>query len=65
MARDRGDRFLETEATIALASDLAEDEPAAAAPLLLEAQALAAASGNRDLRDAARTAERRGGRGGR
>jgi predicted ATPase/DNA-binding SARP family transcriptional activator len=56
MARDRGDRYLAAEATIALASDLAADEPAAAAPLLLEAQAVAAASGNRDLRDAARMA---------
>ena len=55
MARDRGDRWLEAEATISLASGLAEDEPAAATALLLEANAVAAASGSRDLRDAARS----------
>ena len=56
MARDRGDHFLEAEMTIDLASDLADDEPAAAAPLLLEAQTLAATSGNRDLRNDAQKA---------
>jgi hypothetical protein len=55
-ARDRGDRFLEADATIGLASSLAEEEPAAGAPLVLQAQALAAASGSRALRDAARMA---------
>ena len=55
MARDRGDHWLEAEATIALASRFAEDEPAAATDLLLEANAVAAASGNRDLRDEARS----------
>jgi predicted ATPase len=55
VARDRGDLFLEAEATIALASELAEDEPTAATPLLREAHALAATSGNRYLRDSART----------
>jgi predicted ATPase len=53
-ARDRGDRFLEAAATVGLASSLAEEEPAAAASLVLQAQVLAAASGSRDLRDAAR-----------
>jgi predicted ATPase/class 3 adenylate cyclase len=57
MARDRGDRFLEAEATIGLAPELAEDEPGAAAALLTQAQALAAASGNRGLRDGARQAQ--------
>ncbi len=57
MAHDRGDHFLEAEATIVLASNLAEDEPTAATPLLREAHALAATSGNRYLRDSARTVD--------
>jgi predicted ATPase/DNA-binding SARP family transcriptional activator len=53
-ARTRGDRFLEAAATIGLASSLAEEEPVTAASVVLQAQSLAAASGNRDLRAAAR-----------
>ncbi len=46
--------------TIILASDFAEDEPAAATPLLVQAEALASASGNSYLRDWARTAQAAG-----
>ena len=57
LARDRGDRYIEAAATITMAYDLAENEPAAAAPYLLEAQAVAEASGTRHLRDLARMAQ--------
>lgn len=57
LARDRGDRYLEAGATISLAYDCAEDAPAAADPLLLDAQALAASSHNQYMRDTARMAQ--------
>jgi predicted ATPase/class 3 adenylate cyclase len=57
MARGRGDRYNEIVATIDLAGDYADDEPAIAAPLLRDAQALASASDNRFFRDAVRMAE--------
>jgi predicted ATPase/class 3 adenylate cyclase/DNA-binding CsgD family transcriptional regulator len=56
MARARGDRYNEAYATIDLAYDLADNEPAAAAPLLLHAHGLAAASDNRLMRDTVRMA---------
>jgi DNA-binding CsgD family transcriptional regulator len=56
IARERGDRYVEAWATINLASEFAQNDPVAAAPLLLQADAVAAASGMHSLRDAARFA---------
>jgi predicted ATPase/class 3 adenylate cyclase/DNA-binding CsgD family transcriptional regulator len=53
-ARQRGDRYLDAQLTISLAAEVAEEDPAAAVPLLQEATAAAAASGMRSLRDLAR-----------
>jgi predicted ATPase/class 3 adenylate cyclase/DNA-binding CsgD family transcriptional regulator len=50
LARERGDRYVEAWATMTLALGMAEEEPAAAAPYLLQAQAVATASGMRSLR---------------
>ena len=56
-ARDQGDRFEEAACRIGLATEVADDEPGAASPLLFHARAVAEASGMRSLRDAARLAE--------
>jgi predicted ATPase/class 3 adenylate cyclase/DNA-binding CsgD family transcriptional regulator len=57
LARERGDRFTEAWSVISVASRQAEDEPAAAHPLIAEAQTVARTSGMQSLRDAARLAE--------
>jgi predicted ATPase/class 3 adenylate cyclase/DNA-binding CsgD family transcriptional regulator len=50
MAREQGDRYLETAATLGLAAELAIDEPNNAGPMVSEAVILADSSGFRDLR---------------
>jgi predicted ATPase/class 3 adenylate cyclase/DNA-binding CsgD family transcriptional regulator len=57
LAAERGDRFEEATCRITLATEVADDEPRAAGPLLAHARAVADASGMRSLRDAARLAE--------
>ena len=52
LAREQADRHLQAWVPIMLACDLAEDDPAAAAPVVTEADAVAAASGMRSFRDA-------------
>jgi predicted ATPase/DNA-binding CsgD family transcriptional regulator len=56
LARERGDRHVELDATIYLASELASGEPAAAGPLLRESRIRAESSGSSDLRMKARMA---------
>ena len=51
LARQQADRHLQAWVPIWLAWVLAEDDPAAAAPVVAEADAVAAASGMRSLRD--------------
>ena len=51
LAEQRGDRYWQTTAAIQIAAQLAEDDPAAAKPLLAEADALAQASGSRRFQD--------------
>jgi DNA-binding CsgD family transcriptional regulator len=53
LARQQADRHIRAWAPLQLAFVLAEDEPAAAAPVVTEADAVAAASGMRSLRDMA------------
>ena len=50
LARDRGDQYMAARTAIALATELAENDPTAAEQDLAQAQGLAAASGNRSLR---------------
>jgi DNA-binding CsgD family transcriptional regulator len=51
LAEQRGDRYWQTTAAIQIAAEIAEDDPAAAKPLLAEADALAQASGSRRFQD--------------
>jgi predicted ATPase/class 3 adenylate cyclase/DNA-binding CsgD family transcriptional regulator len=53
LARQHADRYLRAWAPVQLAFVMAEDEPAAAAPVVTEADAVAAASGMRSLREMA------------
>jgi hypothetical protein len=53
LARQQCDRYLQAWVPIMLAYDLAEDDPAAATPVVDEAEAVAAASGMRSLREMA------------
>jgi DNA-binding CsgD family transcriptional regulator len=49
LARDRGDRFEEALLALTIASNTADDEPAAALPFILEAERLSEAVGVRSL----------------
>ena len=57
LARERGDGYLETWLTIAIAFDLAMNEPGRAEAVVAEASILAAGTGSRHLFDAAATNE--------
>ena len=57
LAREHGDRYLETWLTITIAFDLAMNEPARAEAVVAEASILAAGTGARQLFDAATTNE--------
>jgi predicted ATPase/class 3 adenylate cyclase/DNA-binding CsgD family transcriptional regulator len=53
LARERGDKYLETWLTIVIAFDLAMNEPGRAESAVAEASTLAAGTGSRQLRDGA------------